>query len=115
MAREIERMQQTSSPSSRQWEFEALLAPILGVAYGTALRMTRNKEEAEDLVQDAAIQAFSAFDTFETGTNFKAWFFRIMINRFRYNYRKRKRGLEIAALDDAPELYLYTSASQAGL
>lgn len=57
-------------------KFEVLLEPILGVVYGTALHMTRNRADAEDLVQEAALQAFRAFDTFEEGTNFKAWFFR---------------------------------------
>ncbi|HZO90165.1 MAG TPA: sigma-70 family RNA polymerase sigma factor [Chthonomonadaceae bacterium] len=96
-------------------KFEALLEPILGAAYGTAYHMTHNREEAEDLVQEAAVLAFHAFDTFQEGSNFKAWFFKIMINRCRANYRKRRRELEIAPLDDAPDLYLYIETSNAGL
>ena len=60
--------------------FEQLLAPILGAAYGTALHMTRHKDDAEDLVQEAAVRAFRSFHTFQEGTNFKAWFFKILTN-----------------------------------
>src|SRR5262249_36534494 len=95
--------------------FEAQLAPILGAAYGTAFHLTRSREEAEDLVQEAALQAFNAYATFQEGTNFKAWFFKIMVNRFRNNYRKRKREPEIAPLDDAPDLYMYVQTANAGL
>lgn len=101
--------------SGSRAEFEALLAPVLGPAYGMAVHLTRSREEAEDLVQEAALQAYSAFASFQPGTHFKAWLFKILINRFRYNYRKRKRGPEISSLDDAPELYLYLQFARAGL
>lgn len=101
--------------SAKQTEFESLLAPLLGAAYGTALHMTRNREEAEDLVQEAAVQAFRAFHTFQPGTNFKAWFFRILTNLFFNQYRKKRREPEIADLEDAPELYLYTQTQSMGL
>jgi RNA polymerase sigma-70 factor, ECF subfamily len=96
-------------------EFEALLAPHLDKAFGTALHLTRKQDAAEDLIQDAAVQAFRAFATFQEGTNFKAWFFRILINQFRQDYRKSKREPQAAPLDDAPDLYLYAKATQAGL
>jgi RNA polymerase sigma-70 factor (ECF subfamily) len=95
--------------------FESLLAPILDPAFGMAFRLTRNRDEAEDLVQDASVQAFHAFHTFERGTNFKAWFFRIMINLFRKRAIKRSRGPEMTPLDDAPDLYLYIHSSRAGI
>jgi RNA polymerase sigma-70 factor, ECF subfamily len=96
-------------------EFEALLDPILGAAYGTAIHMTRNREEAEDMVQEAAVLAFRAFHTFEPGTNFKAWFFRILVNRIRNEYRKRQRAPETFVLDDAPDLYLYLQTTHTGI
>lgn len=95
--------------------FDALFEPILSPAYGMAYHMTRCREEAEDLVQEAAVQAYRAFHTFQPGTNFKAWFFRILINCFRSAYRKRKREPEIMPLDDAPDLYLYLQTANAGL
>ncbi len=58
----------------------SLLAPILGAAYGLALRLTRNRTDAQDLVQEAAYQACRGFHPFQPGTNFKAWYFRILTN-----------------------------------
>lgn len=95
--------------------FERHFASILSPAYGMALHMTRCREEAEDLVQEATLQAFKAFDQFKEGTNFKAWFFQILINRFRYNYRKRSRQPQQVVLDDAPDLYLYVQMAGSGL
>ena len=51
-------------------EFQALLVDVLPTAYGYALRLTRNRADAEDLVQDTALRAFRAMNTFEPGTNF---------------------------------------------
>lgn len=96
-------------------EYEALLTPILEAAYGTAYRMTRNRDDAEDLVQEAAVQAFRAYGLFLPGTNFKAWFFKILLNCFRGSCRKRKRQPEIAPLDDVSELYMYVQTAKAGL
>ncbi len=96
-------------------EFDSLLMPLLDAAYGMAYHMARNREEAEDLVQEAAVLAFRAFHTFERGTKFKAWFFKILVNCFRGHCRKRKRAPEIAPIDDAPDLYLYMQTANAGL
>lgn len=98
-----------------QNQFEALLAPVLPFAYGAALHMTRSHDDAEDLVQEAALQAFRGYHGYEPGTHFKAWFFRILTNVFYQRYRKRRREPEIAPLEDASELYLYVQASRAGL
>jgi RNA polymerase sigma-70 factor (ECF subfamily) len=95
--------------------FEALLAPLLGSAFGVALHLTRNRADAEDLVQEAALNAFRGFATFEPGTNFKAWFFRILTNCFASRYRKTRRERDDLALDDAPELYLYSKTAEAGM
>jgi RNA polymerase sigma-70 factor (ECF subfamily) len=95
--------------------FESLLEPLLDSAFGTALRFTRNSADAEDLVQDAALLAFRGFGSFEPGSSFRAWFFRIMTNAFFSKYRKRKRqGTEID-LEDAPDLHLYCQTAALGL
>jgi len=96
-------------------EFDALLMPILEMAYGSAYHLTRNREEAEDLVQEAAVLAFRAYHTFQQGTNFKAWFYKILLNCFRHNYRRQKRSPATSPLDDVPDLYLYVQTAQAGL
>src|SRR5437016_13729345 len=87
-------------------EFDALLMPLLGTAYGMVYHMLGNREESEDMVQEAAVRAYRAYDTFEKGTNFKAWFFRILINCVRMQCRKRQRQPQIAPIEDAPDLYL---------
>ena len=51
--------------------------------YGTALRLTRRPQDAEDLVQDTYLKAFRASAQFERGTNLKAWLFTILHNTFR--------------------------------
>ena len=98
-----------------QNQFEALLAPVLPAAFGAALHMTRSRDDAEDLVQDAAVQAFRAFEQFQAGTNFKAWYFKILTNAFYQRYRRRQREPELAPLEDASELYLYLQTARAGL
>ncbi len=95
-------------------QFEADLEPILGIAYGVALRMTRNAPDAEDLVQEAAVKSFCNFHTFETGTNFKAWFLRIMTNAFYKKYRKKQCELEMIDVEDDLTLYLYNKTYDAG-
>jgi RNA polymerase sigma-70 factor (ECF subfamily) len=98
-----------------QAEFEALFSPLLQMAYGTALRLTRNRSEAEDLVQDAALLAYKAFGTFQRGTNFKAWFFRILTNAFYSRHRKEKHEKANLSTDDVPALYLYQKTTEAGI
>jgi RNA polymerase sigma-70 factor, ECF subfamily len=95
--------------------FEQQLTPLLGAAYGTALHMTRNKDDAEDLVQEAAVRGFRFFHTFEEGTNFNAWFFRILTNLYLNKYRQQQRQPEIVDLEDAPDLYLYSHTLSEGL
>jgi len=75
--------------------------------FSTALRMTRTRSDAEDLVQETYIKGWRSFHTFQEGTNLRAWLFRIMTNTYinKYNAKKRK-GTEVE-LDDVEELFLY--------
>ncbi len=75
--------------------------------FSTALRMTRNRSDAEDLVQETYIKGWRSFHTFQEGTNLRAWLFRILTNTYinKYNVQKRK-GTEVE-LDDIEELFLY--------
>lgn len=84
-------------PSRADFEREAL--PHLAALYSAAVRLTRNERDAEDLVQDAMLRAYRFFDTFEAGTNCKAWLFRILTNVFCNRYRERER--ERVILDEA--------------
>jgi RNA polymerase sigma-70 factor (ECF subfamily) len=99
----------------REEEFTALLAPVLDAAFGLALHLSRNRDDAEDIVQDAAVSAYRAYHTFQPGTNFRAWFLRIVTNSFRQRYRKAQRSPQMTDLEDAPDLYLYRHTAAAGL
>jgi RNA polymerase sigma-70 factor (ECF subfamily) len=76
-------------------DFEREVMPHLPALYGVALRMTKNEGDAEDLVQEAVLRAYRFFDSFEAGTNCKAWLFRILTNLFCNRYREREREQEI--------------------
>ena len=75
--------------------------------YAAAMRMTRNKADAEDLVQETYLKAYRAFGGFQEGTNLRAWLYRILTNTFINTYRAKKRRPEENDLDDVEDLYLY--------
>lgn len=91
-----------------------LLKPLLARAYGLALRLLRNRADAEDLVQQAALDACRGFATFQAGTNFKAWFFRILTNCYYGRHRRQRHEGPPVAFDEAPELYLYGQTAALG-
>ncbi len=62
--------------------FEDLALPLLPSLYNVAAWLSRNPVDAEDLVQETFLKAFRGFDTFEPGSNFKAWIFRILRNTY---------------------------------
>lgn len=68
--------------------FESTFLPLMDGLYNFALRMTRNSENAEDLVQETYLRAYRFFDRFQENTNAKAWIYTIMVNTFRTKYRK---------------------------
>ncbi len=79
-----------TQPKLERERFEALALPYLDSLYNTALRLTRNAQDAEDLVQETYFKAYRNFDQFQPGTNLKAWLFRILKNSFINEYRKRQ-------------------------
>lgn len=84
-------------------DFQELLDPELASLFRTALRMTRNREDAEDLVQETVTKAFAAFDRFERGTNFRAWVFRILTNTYINNYYRVRDRRNIPSLEEMEE------------
>jgi RNA polymerase sigma-70 factor (ECF subfamily) len=62
--------------------FEELAMPLLDQLYNFAHWLTRNREEAEDLVQETFAKALKGFSSFQPGTNFRAWIYRILRNTF---------------------------------
>jgi RNA polymerase sigma-70 factor, ECF subfamily len=93
--------EESVSPAS----FEQLALPLFGRLYNFAHWLTQNREEAEDLVQETYAKALKGFSSFQAGTNFKAWIFRILRNTF----LNSRTGLKAAAValdlaDDDPAL-----------
>lgn len=104
------------APRSDTGNFESLFAPELDRAYGVALRLTRNGADAEDLVQEAALLAFRGFATYQQGTNFRAWFMRILMNAFLSSKRRKRPEDDAASLDDElPNAFIQRQASGAEL
>jgi RNA polymerase sigma-70 factor, ECF subfamily len=79
----------------------------MGSLYTAALRMTRNPADAEDLVQETYLKAYRAYNTFQEGTNLKAWLYKILTNTFINSYRSRKRRPEQTEFDEGEDLYLF--------
>lgn len=79
--------------------FERMAEQVFPSVFGTALRLTRDREDAQDLAQEAIIRAYEAFDRFD-GRNFKAWILRILTNLYINRYRQRQRSGSQASLDD---------------
>ena len=96
----------------RQKEFSELIMPHLPSLYSTALRMTRDRQDAEDLLQDTAYKAYRALDQYRMNTNFKAWVFRILINTFITARRKEKNLPQKISYDDLEEFFLYNRLNE---
>src|SRR5262245_31566603 len=86
--------------------FESYLAPVVKAAYGTAFYLTRNRDDAEDLVQEASLRAFAAFHTFRPGSNFKAWFLKVLTNVFLNQRRQSRREPDVVRWEGVTEAYL---------
>ena len=81
--------------------------PFMNQLFATAMRMTRNRADAEDLVQETYLKGYRAYERFEAGTNLRAWLFRILTNSYINTYRKKQRRPHQTDLADVQDLYLY--------
>lgn len=88
-------------------EFEEQALPHLQALYNMALKLTMKPADAEDLVQETFFKAFKSLKSFESGTNAKAWLFKIMINTNISKHRKKANRPQITKYDDIEEFFLY--------
>ena len=95
--------------------FEEDALPYLDQIYRTALRMTRNPTDAEDLVQETFVRAFSAFRSYRQGTNLRAWLFRILRNTYINSYRKAQRTPFTGSADELTDGQLLDIESREGV
>ena len=79
--------------------FEQLAMPLFDRLFNFAHWLTQNRDEAEDLVQETYVKALKGFSSFELGTNFKAWIFRILRNTF----LNSRTGLKAATVPLDPQ------------
>jgi len=93
----------TETDDQRRERFERDALPFLDQLYAAALRMTRNPSDAEDLLQETYVRAFSAFHQYRDGTNLKAWLYRILTNTFINGYRKKQREPLQSNTDDVED------------
>ena len=100
-----------AAPDGEAFDFETEALGHLDSLYGGALRMTRNPQDAEDLVQDTFMKAFRARDRFTPGTNMRAWMYRIMTNSYISMYRKKQRRPKEAWTDTVEDWQLADVAS----
>jgi RNA polymerase sigma-70 factor, ECF subfamily len=91
----LRRRRQSPAPDAFSADVLTFLEPL----YGTALRLTRNRADAEDLVQDTVVKALRFSDRFTPGTNLKAWLYTILHNTWRN--RRRDAARDSVEVDSA--------------
>lgn len=86
--------------NSKRKKFEALALPFGADLFRLALWRLGNKQDAEDVVQDAYLRAYRSFHTFQSGTNAKAWLVKILLNAVTDALKKRVRQPNTVDIDD---------------
>src|SRR6476620_6278515 len=79
------------SKEEKDRRFEKEFMPLIGSLYNFAYRLTLDEDDANDLVQETYMKAYRFFDSYEQGTNAKAWLFRILKNSFINDFRKKSK------------------------
>jgi len=87
--------------------FEAEAMQHINDLYRTAVRLTRDTTEADDLVQETYMQAWKSFDHYEPGTNCRAWLYKILFNKF--DHHRRKKYTQAKYFQEADELVFANS------
>ena len=90
--------------------FEELALPLFDALYNFACWLVHDSHDAEDLVQETYLKALRSFASFQSGTNFRAWMFRILRNNFLSSCSKLERRMTVAmdSEEDGPELAVDT-------
>ncbi|MFQ5769163.1 MAG: sigma-70 family RNA polymerase sigma factor [bacterium] len=107
--------EKTAHIVQKRKEFENLAFKHMDSLYNTALRMTKNELDAEDLVQDVYVRAFRFFHKFNKGTNFKAWIFKILTNTYINQYRKKTSQPHYVEFDKIKSIYSENETEKAAL
>ena len=103
----------TPDDAALQARFMDEAMPLMNQLFGAALGMTRNRADAEDLVQETYLKAYQKFHQYKPGTNIKAWLYRILTNTYITSYRKAQRSPKRASTDTVEDWQLADAASHA--
>ncbi|UCD94580.1 MAG: sigma-70 family RNA polymerase sigma factor [Candidatus Zixiibacteriota bacterium] len=103
-----------SQKDAKRESFEKEALVHLDSLFRTALRMTKNEGDADDLVQETFLKAYRFWDKFEKGTNCRAWLFKIMTNIFINNYRAKAWTPQTIDLEDVDDDFLFGQLSALG-
>jgi RNA polymerase sigma-70 factor, ECF subfamily len=87
-------------PVDQRLKFEQAALPHLDAVYTAALRLARNPDDAEDLLQETILRAYRFFHQFTEGTNCRAWLLTILYNNFRNSYRRGTREQPAASNEE---------------
>lgn len=99
------------SRSEKDRLFAEQALPLLDQLFGAALGMTRSRADAEDLVQETFMKAYTKFHQYQQGTNIKAWLYRILTNTYITQYRKAQRSPKRAGGEEIEDWQLASAAS----
>jgi len=94
------------TPQQRAMRFEHDALPHRAYLYPAALRLTRNRADADDLIQETFTRAYASFGQFQPGTNAKAWLYRILTNTFITSCRQRRREPQPVPIGDLQDWHL---------
>jgi RNA polymerase sigma-70 factor (ECF subfamily) len=103
-----------SEAAELETRFEQEVLPLMRDLFAAALRMTRHRADAEDLLQETYLRAYRGFGGFRPGTNLRAWLYRILTNTYINSYRKRQREPQVVPEDTVDEWYLYDRLAREG-
>ncbi|MFH1195402.1 MAG: sigma-70 family RNA polymerase sigma factor [bacterium] len=98
-------MDNQSIAKQKYSDFESEIIPHITLLKNYALLLTKDPDEADDLVQDTMLKAFRFFHNFQKGSNSKAWLYTIMKNSFINSYRKKSKAPYKLAYDDVQNFY----------
>jgi RNA polymerase sigma-70 factor len=102
---------QELSQEDRDRLFAEQAIPLIDQLFGAALGMTRNRADAEDLVQETFMKAYTKFHQYQQGTNIKAWLYRILTNTYITHYRKAQRSPKRSGGEEVEDWQLAAAAS----
>lgn len=107
----LEPAPQELSQDDRDRLFAEQAIPLIDQLFGAALGMTRNRADAEDLVQETFMKAYTKFHQYQQGTNIKAWLYRILTNTYITHYRKAQRSPKRSGGEEVEDWQLVAAAS----